>query len=187
MKIVIVIRSKKIEVVMDKAIYVGFVILTLSKLHLYETYCDKLQPFFGLESSQIHCIGKDGMILSMRTENIIKDLKNLEDINDFSNLDENHEIYKNKNKQIIGRLKIECPKNIWIDEFVSLRSKAYSFKCRNNTANQNKIKGISKSQSKYFNFEENKKCLYGKDYQRECYIYIIRSINHETHLQEVQK
>ena len=30
------------------------------------------------------------MILSMRTENIIKELKKLEDVFDFSNLDENH-------------------------------------------------------------------------------------------------
>ena len=30
------------------------------------------------------------MIMSMKTENFIKDLKNLEDISDFSNLDENH-------------------------------------------------------------------------------------------------
>ena len=33
------------------------------------------------------------MILSMRTENIIRDLKNLEDIFDFSNLDENIELF----------------------------------------------------------------------------------------------
>ena len=30
------------------------------------------------------------MIISMNTENIIKDFKNLDDIFDFSNLDENH-------------------------------------------------------------------------------------------------
>ena len=35
---------KKNEVVMDKAIYVGFAILELSKLHMYETYYDTLQP-----------------------------------------------------------------------------------------------------------------------------------------------
>ena len=29
---------------MDKAIYVGFSILQLSKLHMYETYYDTLQP-----------------------------------------------------------------------------------------------------------------------------------------------
>ena len=52
------------------------------------------------------------MILSMKTENIIKDLKNLEDIFDFSYLDENHELFSNKNKKVIGKFKIETPKNV---------------------------------------------------------------------------
>ena len=90
---------KKNEVVMDKAIYVGFAILELSKFHMYETYYDTLQPYSGQENLQLHYIETDAMILSMRTENIIKDLKNLEDIFDFSNLDKNHELYSNKNKK----------------------------------------------------------------------------------------
>ena len=127
------------------------------------------------------------MFLSMKTENIIKDLKNLEDIFDFSNLDKNHELYSEKNKKIIGKFKLETPKNIWKDEFVCLRSKTYSFKCKNEDENKNKIKGISKSQSNHINFEEYYNCLFGGEYQRECNNYIIRSINHELVLQEVKK
>ena len=93
---------KKNEVVMDKAIYVGFAILELSKLHMYETYYDTLQPYFEQENLQLHYIDTDGIILSMRTQNIIKDLKNLEDIFDFINLDEKHELFSNKNKKKIG-------------------------------------------------------------------------------------
>ena len=47
-----------------------------------------------------------------------------------------------------------------------------------------KLKGVSKSQSKHIKFEEYKKCLDGEEYQRECNNYILRSINHEIHLQE---
>ena len=57
-------------------------------------------------------------------ENIIKDLKNLKDIFDFSNLDQNHELFSEKNKKVIGKFKIETPKNVVINEFVCLRSKA---------------------------------------------------------------
>ena len=39
------------------------------------------------------------MILSMKTESIIEDLKNLEDIFDFSNLDENNELFSKKNQK----------------------------------------------------------------------------------------
>ena len=109
---------------MDKAIYVGFAILELSKLHMYETYYDTLQPYFGQDNIQLHYIDTDGMILSMKTEDIVKDLKILENIFDFSNLNENHELLSNKNKKVIGKFKIETPKNFIIDEFVCLRSKA---------------------------------------------------------------
>ena len=172
---------------MDKAIYVGFAILELSKLHMYETYYDTLQPYFGQEHLQLHYIDTDGMILSMKTKDIIKDLKNLEDIFDFSNLYENHEKFSERNKKVIGKFKIETPKNIWIDEFVCLRSKAYSFKCKNSDENKNKIKGISKSQSKHIKFEEYYNCLFGGEYQKECDNYIIGSLNHEMNLQKVKK
>ena len=49
------------------------------------------------------------------------------------------------------------------------------------------MKGISKSQSKKIKFEEYIKCLDGEEYQQECDIYIIRSINHEMVLQKVKK
>ena len=123
---------------MDKAIYVGFAILELSKLHMYETYYDTLQPYFGQDNLQLHYIDTGGMIMSMKTKDIIKDLKNLEDNFNFSNLDENHELFSSKNKKVIGKFKIETPKNISIDEFVCLRSKAFSFKCKNN--DEKKIK-----------------------------------------------
>ena len=157
---------KQNQVVMDKAIYVGFAILELSKLHMYETYYDTLQPYFGQEYLQLHYIDTDGMFLSMKTKDIIKDLKNLEDTFDFSNLDKNHELYSEKNKKRLGFFKIETSLNIWIDELVCLRSKAYSFKCINNDENKIKIKGISKSQSKHIKFEEYYNCLFGGEYQK---------------------
>ena len=141
---------------MDKTIYVGFAILELSKLYMYETYYDTVQPYFGQKNLQLHYIDTDGMILSMNTKDIINDLKNLDDTFDFSNLDENHELFSNRNKKVIGKIKIETPKNTWIDEFVCLRSKAYPFKCQEDNGNKNKIKGISKTQSKHIKFENYK-------------------------------
>ena len=37
---------KENEVVMDKAKFFGFDILVLSKLYMYETYYDEIQPYF---------------------------------------------------------------------------------------------------------------------------------------------
>ena len=140
------------EVLMDKPIYLGFLVLELSKLHMYETYYDKLQPYLGEKNLHLHYMDTDCFILSVNTKDIIKSIKNFQDIFDFSNLDENHELFSNKNKKVIGKFKIETPKSIWIDEFVCLRSKMYSFKCGDDS--KNKVKGISKSQSKHNKFEE---------------------------------
>ena len=176
---------KQNEVLMDKPTYLGFSVLELSKLVMYETYYDKLQPYFRQENIQLHYMDTVSFVLSVNTKDIIKDLKNLEDIFDFSNLDENHELFSNKNKKVIGKFKIEFPKNIWIDEFICLKSKMYAFKCGGDS--KNKLKGISKSQSKNIKFEEYKKSLDGENYQHECDNYIIRSISHEMVLQEVKK
>ena len=69
--------------------------------------------------------------------------------------------------------------------FICLRSKMYAFKCGDGS--KNKIKGTSKSQSKNIKFEEYKKCLDGEEYHEECNNFILRSISHEMHLQEIKK
>ena len=146
---------KQNEVLMDKPIYLGFSVLELSKLLIYETYYDKLQPYFGQEIIQLYYMDTDSFVLSVYTKYIIRDLKKLEDIFDFSNLDEkNHEIFSIKNKKVIGKYKTETPKIIWIDEFVCLISRIYAFKC--GADSKNKLKSISQSQSKNIKFEENK-------------------------------
>ena len=88
---------KEEEILMDKPIYLGFAILEFSKLHMYETYYDILQPYFGQEDKQLHYKDCDSFFVGIISENIIKDLKNLEDIFDFKKIHENHEIYSEKN------------------------------------------------------------------------------------------
>ena len=77
---------KQNEVLMDKPIYLGFSVLELSKLIMYEIYYDKLQPYFGENNLQLHCMDTDSFVLSVNADDIIKDLKNLEDFFGFSNL-----------------------------------------------------------------------------------------------------
>ena len=81
----------------------------------------------------------------------------MEDIFYLSILDKNHELFSEKNKKLFGKFKIERPRNIGLDEFVCLRSKAYSFKCKDKIESKNKTRCNSKSQSKHYKFEENKK------------------------------
>ena len=61
----------------------------------------------------------------------------------------------------------------------------YSFKCGEHS--KNKLKGISKSQSKHIKFEEYYNCLFGGKYKKECNNYILRSNSHEMHLEGIKK
>ena len=76
---------KQSELLMDNPIYVGFAILEVSKLHKYETWYCKLQPYFTQEKLQCPNIDTDSFGLSMKTETIIKDLKISKDIFEFNN------------------------------------------------------------------------------------------------------
>ena len=74
---------------------------------MYETYYDKLQPFFSQDKLQLQFMVCDSFVLSFKTQSIIEDLKNLEDLFDLSNLDENHELLRKKNKTMLVYLKLE--------------------------------------------------------------------------------
>ena len=54
---------KQNEVLMDKPIYLGFSVLELSKLLMYETYYDKLQPYFGQKNLHLQYMDTDSFVL----------------------------------------------------------------------------------------------------------------------------
>ena len=100
---------KQNEVLMERPIYLGFTVLELSKFLLFETYYDILQSYFGQEIIEPYYMDTDSLVLSVNTKDIIKDLKKLGDIFDFSNLDEKHELFSFKNKKVLGKFKIKTP------------------------------------------------------------------------------
>ena len=53
---------------------------------MYETYYDILQQNFGEKNLHLYYMDTDSFKLSVNTKDVIKVLKNLEDIFDFSNL-----------------------------------------------------------------------------------------------------
>ena len=73
-----------------------------------ESYYDKLQPYFGEKIKQSHYMDTDSFVLSINSSNIIKDLKNLKHLLDFSSLNKNHELFRNKNKKMLVNLKKSC-------------------------------------------------------------------------------
>ena len=117
-------KKKKIEY--DSPVYVGFTILELIKLHMYDVFYNILQP--SLKDLQLDYMDTDSFVLSYtegKVSNEHMDLSNLEPP------------IKTNNK-VPGKFKHEMGSNI-IEEFVALTPKTYSFK---DYPNKTKEKGI---------------------------------------------
>ena len=72
-----------------KPIYVGFSVLELSKLLMYEWYYDKMQPYFGEDNLELHYLDTDSFIFSFKPiKSLIEDLKHFKEDFDFSDLDQ---------------------------------------------------------------------------------------------------
>ena len=136
-------KFDKAKVIFDKPIYLGFSVLELSKLLMYEFYYHKLKPYYN-SKTKLHYMDTDSFILSIKTEDLINDLEYFKDDFDFSELDPSHELYNSINKKVIGKMKIGTSPIIELDNFEALRSKSYSFSYKNaqRTVQKSKQKGI---------------------------------------------
>ena len=80
-----------------KPIYVGFSVLELPKLLMYESFYDKMQPYFGEDNLELHYLDTDSFIFSFKPiKSLIEDLKHFQKDFDFSDLDPSHELYSKK-------------------------------------------------------------------------------------------
>ena len=108
---------------------------------MYQFYYEKLQPFWG-QKLKLHYMDTDSFILSIKTDNLEKDLEHFKNDFDFSDLPVDHALYSSENKKVIGKFKIETSPYLEIDEFICLRSKSYSFAF--NEKEISKQKGVQK-------------------------------------------
>ena len=84
---------KQKEMLMDKPINLGFSVLEISKVLMYETYYDKLQPYFGEINLEPYSMDTDCFVVSINTNDVFKDLYNLKDSFNFSNLNKEHQVF----------------------------------------------------------------------------------------------
>ena len=91
-----------------KTIHVGFCVLELSRLLMYEWYYDEMQPYFGEDNLELHHLDTDSFIFSFKPiKSLIEDLKHFKEDLDFSNLDPFHELYSEADKKVIAKMKHE--------------------------------------------------------------------------------
>ena len=127
----------------------GFSVLELSKLLLYEFYYKRLEPYWQ-NKVHLHYMDTDSFVLSFNANNqqLLEFLERNKDEFDFSEEDKSHELYDPISQQVIGNLKVETSPVLLLDSCKALRSKSYSFRyiaggaLRANTIQKGKQKGI---------------------------------------------
>ena len=169
----------------DKPIYIGATVLELSKLVMYEFYYNVLQPYFGERNIEICYTDTDSYVLKLKTDDLTRDLKNLRYHFDFSNFPKDHELYDPTNTKVPGKFKVETGAKD-MTEFISLRSKMYSYKTNDN-AEEKRLKGISKNVVKNsITFDNYLDALYNQTKYNHT-MRTLGSEKHDMYLKEVNK
>ena len=113
-------------------------------------------------------------------------MKENEDSFDFSDYPEDHILYSNRNKKVIGKFKDECNGNI-MTERIQLRSKMYSHRVYKQEKEDKKAKGIKSCVvKKNIKFDDYYNCLFNNRNTRHK-VQLFKSINHNIYTTEVEK
>ena len=120
----VMIRAKKMKITLNKPIYVGFTILELSKLIMYQFHYDYVLAKYG-DRATLLFTDTDSLCYHVTTDDIYADMAADIDRFDTSNFDEEHPLYSTRNSKVLGKFKCETGSHV-PKEFVGLKSKMYS-------------------------------------------------------------
>ena len=117
---------------LNKAIYLGFSILDLSKLLMYEFHYKCVGTKYD-NCDNLLFTDTDSLVYEIETDNVYEDFYGNKNLFDFSDHPEDSKVFDPVNKKVIGKIKDEVKEKI-ISEFVLLKSKMYSLVIVDNEA-----------------------------------------------------
>ena len=143
-KDLMIMEMKKVEVKMNKPIYLGQAILDISKTLMYEFWYDYIKPKHN-EKAKLCYMDNDSFIIHIETEDFYKDIA--QDVNkwfDTLGYDKNDKrpLPIGINKKVIGMFKDELNGKI-VAKLCGPRSKTYAYKM-NDDIEKKKAKGTKK-------------------------------------------
>jgi len=117
---------RKIYAKIDKPFYVGFSVLELSKLHMYDFHYRYIKRKFG-GAAQLLFTDTDSLMYLITGRNPYEQFyQDRQDHFDFASFPRTHKLFDPANNKVIGKFKDEA-NGEQIIEFVGLRPKMYSF------------------------------------------------------------
>ena len=132
-----IVDCKKKVLTLNKPIYVGFCILELSNLLMYQFHYDYVLKTFN---AKLLFTDTDSLVYEIKGGNVSEQCFKDKELFDFSGYDKNSIYFYDSNKKVLGKMKHEFNGNK-IDEFVGLKSKMYSLISAGWEVN--KVKGVN--------------------------------------------
>ena len=141
---------------LNKPIYVGFSVLDLSKLLMYEFHYKYIKSKFD---AKLLFTDTDSLVYEIKTKDVYEDVYQAKSLFDFRDYPLNSKFFDPVNKTVIGKMKDEIKGKI-ISEFVRLKSKMYSL-IDVNDEEVTKAKGVNKKikHKEFFDVFFNKKVI----------------------------
>ena len=147
---------------LNRPIYAGIVILDLAKLLMYDFYYNVLKKKYD-DKLNLLFTDTDSLCVSVNTEDVYRDMLEMQHEFDCSDYPEDHFLHNTKNKKVLGKFKDEMNGAI-IQEYVGLRSKMYSILWSKGCVKT--CKGINKSVNRLIlKHDMYKECLMNTDYR----------------------
>ena len=178
------IELKKEVVMLNKPFVVGFTVLELAKLHLYQFHYGYMRKLYG-DKCKLLFTDTDSLTYQVTNSNVDLDLYQNRKKFDLSNFYHSSPYHCDENKKRHGTFKKEHP-NDPIIEFIGLRSKMYSLKFLSDTA-EKRAKGIKKHIVKRLQHKNFRETLLNHDKDKVVSYYTIRSNKHTLYTKREQK
>ncbi|XP_052767835.1 uncharacterized protein LOC128208317 [Mya arenaria] len=172
----------KSKVNLVKPIFCGMSILDLSKCLMYDFWYNHIKRKYP--TSTLLMSDTDSILACYQTEDIYKDMKSSMCHFDTSDYPKDHFLWSDKNKKVLGKMKDETNGQP-IAEFVGLRSKMYSFTCKDKE--EKRAKGVAKvSVKKELKHEHYKNTLFNETSMISS-MTVLRSHKHELYGETIHK
>lgn len=187
-----IVEMERVETKLNKPIAIGFSVLELSKIHMYEFHYDVIKKKYG-DNARLLFTDTDSLCYQIFTDDLYEDMKKDSHLYDFSAYPKTHPCYDETNKKITGKFKDET-NGLPVLEFVGLRSKMYSLlidtdddKKKEKKTGKGIQKAYLKQKVKHIQYKQS---LFGKtkkDIQHLADFNLIRSSEHQLYSLNVKK
>ena len=152
----VAVHYKKKVLTLNKLIYVGFCILELPKLLMYQFHYDYVLKTF--DDVKLLFTDTDSLVYEIRGGNVYEHCFKDKHLLDYTGYDKDSIYYCDSNKKVLGKMKDEFNGNK-IDQFIGLKSKMYSLISDSCEVNKAKAVNLKLKHKEYFNVLFGKKIV----------------------------